>query len=85
MIFKRTPSQVGHNGELCHPPKYLDKGEGRYEGLREGKKRQKYEKCGFKSSREGKFVHITYAAVPDETENFKGCWVCSGYSALPRD
>ena len=25
MIFKRTPSQVGRNVELCHPPKYLEK------------------------------------------------------------
>lgn len=25
MVFKRTPSQVGRNVELCHPPKVLDK------------------------------------------------------------
>ena len=25
MIFKRTPSQIGRNVELCHPPKLLDK------------------------------------------------------------
>ena len=25
MVFKRTPSQIGRNVELCHPPKVLDK------------------------------------------------------------
>ena len=61
MIFKRTPSQVGRNVELCHPPKYLDKVKTIMKGLREGTK-DKYE-MWFKSESRGKFVHITYAAV----------------------
>ena len=70
MIFKRTPSQVGRNVELCHPPKYLDKVKTIMQGLREGKK-DKYE-MWFKSESRGKFVHITYAAVHDENGEFQG-------------
>ena len=70
MIFKRTPSQVGRNVELCHPPKYLDKVKTIMKGLREGTK-DKYE-MWFKSESRGKFVHITYAAVHDENGEFQG-------------
>ena len=70
MIFKRTPSQVGRNVELCHPPKYLDKVKTIMKGLREGVK-DKYE-MWFKSESRGKFVHITYAAVHDENGEFQG-------------
>ena len=70
MIFKRTPSQVGRNVELCHPPKYLDKVKAVMKGLREGVK-DKYE-MWFKSESRGKFVHITYAAVHDENGEFQG-------------
>ena len=70
MIFKRTPSQVGRNVELCHPPKYLEKVKAVMKGLREGKK-DKYE-MWFKSESRGKFVHITYAAVHDENGEFQG-------------
>lgn len=70
MIFKRTPSQVGRNVELCHPPKYLDKVKTIMKGLREGTK-DKYE-MWFKSESRGKFVHITYAAVHDEDGEFQG-------------
>lgn len=70
MIFKRTPSQVGRNVELCHPPKYLDKVKTIMKGLREGSK-DKYE-MWFKSESRGKFVHITYAAVHDEDGEFQG-------------
>jgi len=70
MIFKRTPSQVGRNVELCHPPKYLEKVKAVMQGLREGVK-DKYE-MWFKSDSRGKFVHITYAAVHDENGEFQG-------------
>ena len=70
MIFKRTPSQVGRNVELCHPPKYLDKVKTIMKGLREGK-RDKYE-MWFKSESRGKFVHVTYAAVHDQAGEFQG-------------
>ena len=70
MIFKRTPSQVGRNVELCHPPKYLEKVKAIMQGLREGKK-DKYE-MWFKSESRGKFVHVTYAAVRDESGEFQG-------------
>ena len=70
MIFKRTPSQVGRNVELCHPPKYLEKVKIIMQNLRDGKK-DKYE-MWFKSESRGKFVHIVYAAVKNEQGEFEG-------------
>lgn len=70
MIFKRTPSQIGRNVELCHPPKYLEKVRAIFKNLRAGKK-DKYE-MWFKSESRGKFVHVTYAAVFDKENEFQG-------------
>ncbi|EHJ52522.1 DUF438 domain-containing protein [Streptococcus macacae] len=70
MIFKRTPSQLGRNVELCHPPKVLDKVKKIFELLRSGK-RHKVD-MWFKSERLGKFVYVTYAAVRDEAGDFQG-------------
>ncbi len=70
MIFKRTPSQIGRNVELCHPPKFLDKVRRIFKALREGE-RGKFE-MWFKSESRGKFVHVTYAAVRDESGEFQG-------------
>jgi len=70
MIFKRTPSQIGRNVELCHPPKFLDKVWRIFKALRQGE-RDKFE-MWFKSESRGKFVHVTYAAVRDEAGEFQG-------------
>ena len=70
MIFKRTPSQVGRNVELCHPPKYLEKVKIIMQNLRDGKK-DKYE-MWFNSESRGKFVHVVYAAVRNEQGEFEG-------------
>ena len=70
MIFKRTPSQIGRNVELCHPPKFLDKVRRIFKALREGE-RDKFE-MWFKSESRDKFVHVTYAAVRDEADEFQG-------------
>ena len=70
MIFKRTPSQIGRNVELCHPPKFLDKVQRIFKALREGE-RDKFE-MWFKSESRGMFVHVTYAAVRDEAGEFQG-------------
>ena len=70
MIFKRTPSQIGRNVELCHPPKFLDKVRRIFKALRQGE-RDKFE-MWFKSESRGKFVHVTYAAVRDESGEFQG-------------
>ena len=70
MIFKRTPSQIGRDVELCHPPKFLDKVRRIFKDLREGE-RDKFE-MWFKSESRGKFVHVTYAAVRDESGEFQG-------------
>ncbi|MBP2622836.1 DUF438 domain-containing protein [Streptococcus oricebi] len=70
MIFKRTPSQIGRNVELCHPPKLLKKVRAIFDSLRKGEK-DKFE-MWFKSQSRGKFVHVTYRAVRDEAGLFQG-------------
>ncbi|KXT79349.1 hypothetical protein STRDD13_00006 [Streptococcus sp. DD13] len=70
MVFKRTPSQVGRNVELCHPPKLLPKVKKIFAALRSGEK-DKFE-MWFKSESRGMFVHVTYAAVRDEAGEFQG-------------
>jgi len=70
MIFKRTPSQIGRNVDLCHPPKLLDKVRRIFKALGKGE-RDKFE-MWFKSESRGKFVHVTYTAVRDESGEFQG-------------
>ena len=70
MMFKRTPSQVGRNVELCHPPKLLPKVKRIFAALRSGEK-DKFE-MWFNSESRGQFVHVTYAAVRDLAGNFQG-------------
>ncbi|MGT2924271.1 DUF438 domain-containing protein [Streptococcus caviae] len=70
MVFKRTPSQVGRNVDLCHPPKVLDKVKKIFELLRSGQ-RDKVD-MWFQSERLGKFVYVTYAAVRDKQGSFQG-------------
>lgn len=70
MIFKRTPSQVGRNVELCHPPKLLPKVKAIFSALRSGEK-DKFV-MWFKSESREQFVHVTYAAVRDEAGEFQG-------------
>lgn len=70
MIFKRTPSQIGRHVELCHPPKVLDKVKKIFQLLRTGQKDKVV--MWFKSEKLGKFVHVTYAAVRDDSGEFQG-------------
>ena len=70
MVFKRTPSQIGRNVELCHPPKVLDKVKKIFDLLRSGERDQV--PMWFKSERLGKFVYVTYAAVRDDQGDFQG-------------
>lgn len=70
MVFKRTPSQIGRNVELCHPPKVLDKVKKIFNLLRSGERDQV--PMWFKSERLGKFVYVTYAAVRDDQGDFQG-------------
>ncbi len=69
MVFKRTPSQIGRNVELCHPPKVLDKVKKIFNLLISGERDQV--PMWFKSERLGKFVYVTYAAVRDDQGIFK--------------
>lgn len=70
MIFPRTPSQIGRNVELCHPPKLLPKVKRIFTALRSGEK-DKFE-MWFKSESRGQFVHVTYKAVRDAQGEFQG-------------
>lgn len=70
MVFKRTPSQIGRNVELCHPPKVLDKVKKVFKFLRSGERDKVV--MWFKSEKMGKFIHVTYAAVRDENGEFQG-------------
>lgn len=70
MIFKRTPSQVGRNVELCHPPKVLNKVKKIFKLLRSGERDKVV--MWFKSEKLAKFVYVTYAAVRDESGDFQG-------------
>ena len=84
MIFKRTPSQVGRNVELCHPPKIF--GEGQSHHARASRREKDKYEMWFKSESRGKFVHVTYAAVRDETGEFQGVFgICPGYPTLSGD
>ena len=70
LVFKRTPSQIGRNVELCHPPKVLDKVKKIFNLLKSGERDQV--PMWFKSERLGKFVYVTYAAVRDDKGDFQG-------------
>lgn len=70
MIFKRVPSQIGRNVELCHPPRVLDKVKKVFELLKTGQKDKVT--MWFKSQKKGKFVYVTYAAVRDQAGEFQG-------------
>ena len=70
MVFKRTPSQIGRNVELFHPPKVLDKVKKVFKLLRSGERDKVV--MWFKSEKMEKFIHITYAAIRDENGDFQG-------------
>ncbi|MBD3949466.1 DUF438 domain-containing protein [Tuanshanicoccus lijuaniae] len=68
MIFKRNPSQVGRNVELCHPPKLIERVKSVIELLRTGQRDQVT--MWFK--RDEQFVHVTYMAVRNDDGTFEG-------------
>ena len=82
MIFKRTPSQVGRNVELCHPPKYLEKVKAIMQGLREGEKKKTSTKCGSNPNRVGNLSMSPMRQCVMKRENFKVSWNMSRISNL---
>lgn len=68
MIFKRNPSQIGRNVELCHPPKLLDRVRQVFDLLKSRKKDQ----VTMWFPRGDKFVHVVYKAVRDPHGDFMG-------------
>ncbi len=69
MVFKRTPSPIGRNVELCHPPKVLD----RSREFWITKKWRAWPSLMVQIwTFRRKFVYITYAAVRDDQGDFQG-------------
>ena len=68
-IFKRTPSAIGRDVILCHPPRVHETVQTIFEQLKS--KQKEKEEMWFKT--EDKTVHVTYHAVWDEEENYMGC------------
>ena len=68
-IFKRTPSAIGRNVILCHPPKVHETVQTIFEQLKS--KQKEKEEMWFK--KDGMMVHVTYHAVWDEEDNYVGC------------
>ena len=68
-IFKRTPSAIGRDVILCHPPRVHETVQTIFEQLKS--KQKEKEEMWFRT--EDKMVHVTYHAVWDEEENYMGC------------
>lgn len=68
-IFKRTPSAIGRDVILCHPPRVHEMVQTIFEQLKS--KQKEKEEMWFKT--EDKMVHVTYHAVWDEEGKYMGC------------
>ena len=68
-IFKRTPSAIGRDVILCHPPRVHETVQTIFEQLKS--KQKEKEEMWFKT--EDKMVHVTYHAVWDEEGKYRGC------------
>ena len=68
-IFKRTPSAIGRDVILCHPPRVHERVQTIFEQLKS--KQKEKEEMWFK--KEDKMVHVTYHAVWDEEGKYMGC------------
>ena len=68
-IFKRTPSAIGRDVILCHPPRVHETVQTIFEQLKS--KQKEKEEMWFKT--QDKMVHVTYHAVWDEEGKYMGC------------
>ena len=68
-IFKRTPSAIGRDVILCHPPRVHETVQTIFEQLKS--KQKEKEEMWFKT--EDKMVHVTYHTVWDEEGKYMGC------------
>ena len=68
-IFKRTPSAIGRDVILCHPPRVHETVQTIFEQLKS--KQKEKEEMWFK--KEDKMIHVTYHAVWDEEGKYMGC------------
>ncbi|MCK9257720.1 MAG: PAS domain-containing protein, partial [Sulfurospirillaceae bacterium] len=67
-IFSRTPSIIGREVKLCHPPKSLDKVLKILDAFKNGTKNE----AQFWIKLEDKTIHIRYFALKDENGKYKG-------------
>ena len=67
-IFKRTAAVIGRKVQNCHPPASVDKVMRIVEDFRAGKR----DVAEFWIQMQGKFIHIRYFAMRDETGAYKG-------------
>ncbi len=68
MMFIRTPTSIGRNVKMCHPPKSMRKVMQVIQDLRW--KKRSSETMWFK--KKGQYVHITYKGIFDENGEFLG-------------
>ncbi|MEM3421507.1 MAG: DUF438 domain-containing protein [Candidatus Hadarchaeum sp.] len=67
-IFIRTKSVLGRKVQQCHPPQSVDKVEAILNSFKEGSRNV----AEFWINYKGRFVHIRYFAVRDESRNYLG-------------
>lgn len=68
MLFPRTPSQIGRDMELCHPPKIWDKVHALIEDFRHDRRDE--ETLWFQKGKQ--FIHIRYQALRNAEGQFCG-------------
>ncbi|WP_138419399.1 DUF438 domain-containing protein [Aquibacillus sediminis] len=68
MMFIRTPTSIGRNVAMCHPPKSMKKVMHLIHDLKE--KRRDSESMWFK--KKDQFVHVTYKGLFDENDEYLG-------------
>jgi len=67
-IFPRSPGVIGRKVQNCHPPKSVNIVEQILDAFKEGKK----DSAEFWIQMKGKFIHIRYFAVKDDSGKYRG-------------
>ncbi len=68
-IFPRSPGIIGRQVQKCHPPKSVHIVNEILDKFRSGERNV----AGFWIQMEGRFIHIRYFAVRDQTGSYRGC------------
>lgn len=67
-IFPRSPGVIGRKVQNCHPPKSVNIVEQILDAFKEGKK----DSAEFWIQMNGKFIHIRYFAIKDDSGKYRG-------------